>query len=203
MLISVIVSIALGIVLLLIAIFAKKNYKLRAGLGILGISLLFYGSYSYGAMEPVPIIETFDVANKRQVEYPVKKVQVTSPTENDTVQCRNLTMGVYPDGHQKDIWVVLQPSDDLYYPQSDNTNTSYKNDGKWQVITRFGGSMNEDYQLLVYETDSVASQFFTRTIEKWKAAKEYPGLTKEEIPDGAKKVDEINITLAKDCTDVF
>ena len=181
----------------------KKNYKLRAVLGIIGISLLFYGSYTYGAMEPVPLIEIFDVANKRQVEYPVKKVQVTSPTENDTVQCRNLTMGVYPEGHNKDIWVLLLPSNGLYYPQSDNTNTSYKNDGKWQVITRFGGSMNEDYQLLVYETDSLASRFFTQTIEKWKAAKEYPGLTKEQIPDGAKKVDEIYITLARDCTDVF
>ena len=203
MLVSVILSIAIGLILLIIAIFIKKNYKLRAVLGIIGISLLFYGSYTYGSMKPAPIIETFDVANKRQIEYPIQKVQVISPVENDTVRCRNLTIGVYPEGHKKDIWVVLQPSDDFYYPQSDNTNTSFKNTGKWQVITRFGGSKNEDYKLLVYETDSTASQFFTKTIKRWKAAGKYPGLTKKELPDGAKKVDEINITLANDCTEVF
>jgi len=154
-------------------------------------------------MNPVPIIETFDVANKRQIDYPIQKVEVISPTENDTVQCRNLTIGVYPEGHKKDIWVLLQPSDNFYYPQSDNTNTTFKNNGRWQVITRFGGSKNENYKLLIYETNSDASQFFTETIQIWKAKDKYPGLTKEELPKDIKKVDEINITLAKDCKDVF
>ena len=203
MLFSIYLSIIIGLFVLLIAIFIKKNYKLRFFLGLLGICLLFYGSYGYMSMNPVPIIETFDVANKRQIDYPIQKVEVISPTENDTVQCRNLTIGVYPEGHKKDIWVLLQPSDNFYYPQSDNTNTTFKNNGRWQVITRFGGSKNENYKLLIYETNSDASQFFTETIQIWKAKDKYPGLTKEELPKDIKKVDEINITLAKDCKDVF
>ena len=48
-------------------------------------------------------------------------------------------------GSQKDIWVLLKPSNNKYYPQSDHTNTSYKRDGEWQVITRFGGDKGESY----------------------------------------------------------
>jgi hypothetical protein len=126
MIISIIVSIVLGVLFLFFTFLSKKNYKTRA---ILGISLILYGSYTYGALNPIPIIETYDLANKREVKYPVETVQLISPIENDTVKCRILTMGVYPKNHNKDIWVLLKPSDDKYYPQSDWTNTSYKEDG--------------------------------------------------------------------------
>ncbi len=137
MLVSVVISIVLGVLFLLITFFSKKNYKVRAVLAILGISLIFYGSYTYGTLKPVPLIETYDIASKRDIEYPVSKVQLISPVQDDFVKCRILTMGVYPESHTKDIWVLLKPSDDKYYPQSDWTNTSYKEDGKWQVVTRF------------------------------------------------------------------
>lgn len=203
MLSSVIITILLGVIFLLITFFSKANYKLRAILAILGISLIFYGSYSYGAMKPVPVIETYDVANKRQIEYPVESVQIVSPVQNDTVQCRILSMGVYPENHKKDIWVLLKPSDGKYYPQSDWTNTSYKEDGRWQVVTRFGGSPDEKYEIFVYETDSAASKFFSTTVENWKSTGEYIGLEAEELPNGAKEVDKIEVILENDCRGIF
>ncbi|MCB9351703.1 MAG: hypothetical protein H6573_30050 [Lewinellaceae bacterium] len=53
----------------------------------------------------------------------------------------------------------MKPSDNKYYPQSDHTNTSFKRNGEWQVITRFGGDEGEAYDIIVYETDPSASQF--------------------------------------------
>ena len=117
-------------------------------------------------------------------------VKVVSPIDKDSVDCRILTMGVYPEAHNKDIWVVIRPTDDKYYPQSDHTNTSYKRDGEWQVVTRFGGDLGEAYDLIIYEADSTASSFFSSTIEKWKEAEEYPGLKLEEIPTGAIEVEQ-------------
>ncbi len=163
MLTIVFVSVIAGAICLLIALLYKKNTSLRIALGIVGIVLLFYGGFSYGAMNPMAYIETYDTGNKIQVEYPVKRIQVVSPVDRDSVSCRILTMGVYPETLTNDIWVLLKPSDNKYYPQSDYTNTSYKENGKWQVVTRFGGDQGETVDL-VHETDAAASQFFSETI---------------------------------------
>ena len=128
---------------------------------------------------------------------------MTSPLNLDSVNCRILTMGVYPEGHENDIWVLLKPSDNRYYPQSDHTNTSYKLDGEWQVVTRFGGDHGEKYELIVYETDADASSFFSTTIEDWNKQKSYPGLEQDEIPAGAAEVDRVSVYLKKNCRGIF
>ncbi len=126
-----------------------------------------------------------------------------SPLENDSVNCRILTYGVYPESHDKDIWVLLKPTDNRYYPQSDHTNTSYKRNGEWQVITRFGGDKGEKYEIIVYEADSAASQFFSATIQNWKDRLSYPGLELDEIPAGAREVARLNVFLKENCRGVY
>ena len=59
------------------------------------------------------------------------------------------------------------------------------------------------YDLIIYEADSLASSFFSSTIEKWKEAGDYPGLKLEEIPAGAKEVERIKIFTRKNCRGVF
>ena len=202
MLTSVIIAVIAGFACVGFAWLYKKNATVRIVIGLIGLALLFYGGFSYGTMHPKGYVETFDVGNKLQVQYPVEQVQVISPVNGDTVNCRILTMGVYPEIHEKDIWVLLKPSDEKYYPQSDYTNTSYKESGKWQVVTRFGGDQGETYDLFVYETDSTASQFFSETITQWKAADDYVGLLPEELPAGASIIDQIQVTLERSCRGV-
>jgi hypothetical protein len=197
------ILIIIGAVLTLIAIFDFMSAKVRIPLGMLGIILLMYGGFSYGAVNLQGQIEQVEVATVKEVIYPIESVQVISPIQGDAVECRTLTMGVYPDGHDKDIWVVLVPQDDRYYPQSDHTNTSFKRNGEFQVITRFGGDALENYEIIVYEADANASAFFTQTIEDWKAALEYPGLEETEIPAGAIEVDRITVSLTENCRGVF
>ncbi len=199
---SIIISIIVGTICLLMAILYKKNASIRIALGIAAMVLLFYGGFGYGSMNPLAYVEMFDTGNKLQVEYPVEQVQVISPVDGDEVKCRILTMGVYPETHDKDIWVLLRPSDEKFYPQSDYTNTSYKEKGNWQVVTRFGGDQGETYELFVYETDAIASQYFSETIAKWKAADDYIGLEMEELPAGASEIDRIKVTLEANCRGV-
>jgi hypothetical protein len=99
--------------------------------------------------------------------------------------------------------VLLKPTDNKYYPQSDHTNTSFKLNGEWQVITRFGGDKGEAFDIIVYEADPTASEFFTNTIQDWKDALSYPGLEEEELPPGAVEVDRITVFLADNCRGVF
>lgn len=208
-----IVLIIVGVVLLLIAIgdsikindasLGLINIKMRIPMGILGVLLIIYGGYSYGLVNPQGQIEQVETGNKLQIQYPVEKVQIISPLEGDSVKCRILTMGVYPDSHNKDIWVLLKPSNNKYYPQSDHTNTSYKRNGEWQVISRFGGDKGEVYDIIVYEADSAASQFFSSTIQAWKDSLTFPGLELEELPIGADELDRISVTLKDNCRGVF
>jgi hypothetical protein len=207
------VIIIVGAVLLIIAI--GDSIKIRGSslglihirvkllLGMIGVLGIIYGGYSFGLVNPQTQIEQANVGNIKVVDGPVDRVELISPLEGDSVLCRTLAMGVYPDNHDKDIWVLLKPSDEKYYPQSDHTNTSYKRNGEWQVITRFGGDRGERFEIIVYETDSIASLFFSSTIQSWKDALSYPGLELEELPSGAVEVDKIVVTLKDECRGVF
>lgn len=178
------------------------NPKVGIPLGVLGVLMIIYGSYTSDVAYVSSQMEQITRGNKVEIEGPVTSVKVISPVEADSVDCRILSMGVYPKGHEKDIWVVLKPSDEKYYPQSDHTNTSYKRDGEWQVVTRFGGDLEEKYELIVYETDASASQFFSTTILDWKNKESYPGLEETDMPAGATEVDRINVYLRKNCRGV-
>ncbi|TVQ94161.1 MAG: hypothetical protein EA393_01245 [Bacteroidetes bacterium] len=210
---SEIILIIIGAILVLIAIVDSItirgasldliDIKIKIPLGLLGLLLIFYGAYAYGGANMPGQIEKPVLGSKRQIEYPVKSVQIISPVENDSVKCRILTYGVYPESHEKDIWVLVKPSDSLYYPQSDHTNTSHKRNGEWQVITRFGGDKGEKYDIIVYEADSNASQFFSATIQQWNEMRSFPGLELDEIPAGALEVDRISIYLLENCRGVY
>lgn len=201
------IMILVGFALLAIALIgiAKSAMKSKVGIpiGIIGVILLFYGSYSSEMVMYNTQIEQVSFGKQKVIEGPITKVQVTYPVALDSVKCRILTMGVYPEGHTKDIWVVLRPTDDKYYPQSDHTNTSFKIDGEWQVVTRFGGDLGEAYDIIVYEADAEASKFFSNTIEQWKETEEYIGLTLEEMPKGAVEVERMKVYLSKNCRGVF
>jgi hypothetical protein len=207
-----IVIILIGALLTLIAILGNKksssgrsllNTKIGIPLGIIGVLIMIYGSYSSGLVNYNSQIEQVSIGKKLKISGPVNAVKVVSPIDKDSVDCRILTMGVYPESHEKDIWVMIRPTDDRYYPQSDHTNTSYKRDGEWQVVTRFGGDKGEAYDLIIYEADSTATSFFSATIAKWKEADDYPGLKLEEIPAGAKEVERLKIYSRKNCRGVF
>ena len=201
---SEIIIIIVGALLILLSFLGLSKTKLQIPVGILGVLLIIYGGFTYGNinMNYQSQIETAAIGKTLKVEYPIKNIQVTSPVKGDAVKCRILTMGVYPESNDKDIWVLLKPTDNRFYPQSDHTNTSYKRNGEWQVITRFGGDKDEKYEVIVYEADKSASNFFSTTILKWKEANDYPGLNTEDIPSGAVEVDRINVSLADNCRGV-
>ena len=207
-----VIIVIIGLILTLFAVVGSRkgksgkrllNTTFAVALAIIGVMMMMYASYSSELVGVNNQMEQVSIGNKLKIDGPVKEIKVVSPIDQDSVDCRILTMGVYPEGHELDIWVMIRPTDDRYYPQSDYTNTSYKRDGEWQVVTRFGGDLGEVYDLIIYEADSTASAFFSSTIEKWKTAEDYPGLELEEIPQGAKEVDRLKIYTRKNCRGVF
>ena len=206
------IVLSIGVVFALVAILGSikgssgkgiLSTKFAVSLGILGVLMMIYGSYSSDLVNYNSHMEQVSIGNKLKINGPVESVKVVSPIDKDSVDCRILTMGVYPPAHEKDIWVVIRPTDDRYYPQSDHTNTSYKREGEWQVVTRFGGDVGEAYDLIIYEADAAASSFFSSTIAKWKEADDYPGLELQEMPAGAKEVERLVIYTRKNCRGVF
>lgn len=203
------VIIIVGIVLMAIAFvdsiksLGLLNAKLRIALGMIGFLMILYCAYMVGATSMPGQIEQVTIGNRLKIEMPVKSTQIVSPIEGDSVDCRIVSIGVYPEGNESDVWVLLKPSDGKYYPQSDDSNTSYKRNGEWQVVTRFGGDNGETYEIIVYESDATASQYFTEVIQKWKEDLSYPGLLDEELPAGAKEVDRISVSLKDNCRGVF
>jgi hypothetical protein len=199
--------ILIGFVLTLIAVVGLLRNAMKSQVGIpiiiIGVILIFYGSYSSDLVGLNTQMEQVSKGKTLEVTGPVDKVKILSPIAQDSVKCRILTLGVYPEGHTKDIWVVLRPTDDRYYPQSDHTNTSFKIDGEWQVVTRFGGDLGEAYDVIVYEADKEASAFFTSTIEEWKEKEEYPGIELASMPKGAVEIERIKVYLSKNCRGVF
>ena len=207
-----IIVLLIGLLLVIVAILGSiKNSsgkgvlstKFGVLLGVIGVLMTIYGSYSSDLINYNSQMEQVSIGNKLKIDGPVSAVKVVSPIDKDSVDCRILTMGVYPKSHEKDIWVIIRPTDDRYYPQSDHTNTSYKRDGEWQVVTRFGGDVGEAYDLIIYEADSTASSFFSSTIAQWKEADDYPGLQLVEMPNGAKEVERLVIYTRKNCRGVF
>lgn len=207
-----IVILIIGAVLIVIAILGSSkgssgkkllNSTLAVLFGVTGLLMMIFGSYSSDFVNYNTQMEQVSIGKKLKITGPVDAVKVVYPIDQDSVDCRILTMGVYPESHEKDIWVIIRPTDDRYYPQSDHTNTSYKRDGEWQVVTRFGGDKGEAYDLIIYEADATASAFFSATIAQWKEADDYPGLQLEEMPAGAKEVERLVIYTRKNCRGVF
>lgn len=170
------------------------------GLAIFSLLGLVFQYLKGNLLEPS---EDVYIGGRLEIAYPVEKVQIISPLDADSVKCRSLAVGVCPDPHDQDIWVLLRPSDDRYYPQSDYISTSYKRNGEWEVIIRFGGRKGELFEVNVYETDEEGSEFFSTTLDRWKKELSYPGLTDAELPAGARLVDRIVVPLGEDCRRVF
>ena len=194
------IIVVIGVLFILIGLFTIRkggSGKFAIPLSILGVLMMIYGSYSSDLVNYNTQIEQVSTGKRLKLKGPINAVKVVSPIDKDSVDCRILTMGVYPDSYENDIWVLIRPVDDRYYPQSDHTNTSYKRDGEWQVVTRFGGDKGEAYDLIIYEADSISSSFFSSTIVKWKEADNFPGLELMEIPSGAKEVERIKVFTRK------
>ena len=111
-----IVILSIGVLLTLIAILASKkgnsgkgliSSKLGIPMGIIGILMMIYGSYSSDLVNYNSQIEQVSIGKKLNISGPVNTVKVVSPIDKDSVDCRILTMGVYPKSHEKDIFVII------------------------------------------------------------------------------------------------
>ena len=68
-------------------------------LGLIGVLMMIFGSYSSDLVNYNTRIEQVSIGKKLKIDGPVNSVKVVSPIDKDSVDCRILTMGVYPESH--------------------------------------------------------------------------------------------------------
>ena len=76
------------------------NPKVGIPLGALGVLMVIFASYSSDVAHVSSQMEQISRGNIVEIEGPVNSIRVISPVEADTVDCRILSMGVYPKGHE-------------------------------------------------------------------------------------------------------
>ena len=62
---------------------------------------------------------------------------------------------------------TLEPSNKKYCPNGTKPIPLIKETGHGKFLHRFGGDKGESFDLVVYKTDSLASQYFSSTIQNW------------------------------------
>ncbi|MEL6918545.1 MAG: hypothetical protein AAFO99_12535, partial [Bacteroidota bacterium] len=112
-----IIIIAIGVLLTLIGVLGSKesssgkrfvSSKLGISLGIIGVLMMIYGSYSSDLVNYNSQLEQVSIGKKLKVSGPVTRIKTISPIDKDSVDCRILTMGVYPESHKKDVWIMIR-----------------------------------------------------------------------------------------------
>ena len=68
--------------------------KVKVTIGLIGVTLVIYGGYAFGTFNYRGQMEKIETGNVKEVQYPVENVQIISPVEGDSVECRILTKGV-------------------------------------------------------------------------------------------------------------
>ena len=97
------IVLSIGVVFALVAILGSikgssgkgiLSTKFAVSLGILGVLMMIYGSYSSDLVNYNSHMEQVSIGNKLKINGPVESVKVVSPIDKDSVDCRILTMGV-------------------------------------------------------------------------------------------------------------
>jgi hypothetical protein len=102
-------------------------------------------------------------------------------------------MGEFPPDFVGDLWVMIVPPNDLYYPQSPNAckgEGTPKVGNRWELRVGFGGAGDEGipFKIVLVAADPAASREFARTLRQWCQTQKYPGLEKEQLPAGAREL---------------
>jgi len=59
------------------------------------------------------------------------------------------------------------------------------------------------FEIIIFEKDPSASEFFATTIQSWKDVLTYPGLELEICPSGVVEVGSITVKLSDNCRGVL
>lgn len=126
-------------------------------------------------------------------------VTITSLRNCDTGLPPTIVVGgsYVGDLNNKEIWVLVYPSDLEYYPQTLDACKQLPSDtteGKWNTTANLGGPPQQyDIVVVVTEVDSEASQEFKLWLQKGCNTNDFPGYLRDELPSGITEVASITI----------
>lgn len=132
---------------------------------------------------------------------PSEAVKITDPRDGVSVSSPMEVSGTYPEDTEDDIWVIVWPENAPRrgYPQSDAADQglpAFKENGKWFVMSHFGGPP-QNYEIAVYTATPSASKFIGDTLKKWVKNNDYPGIHVMDLPEGLVERDRITVSKSQ------
>jgi hypothetical protein len=102
-------------------------------------------------------------------------------------------MGEYSPDFSGDLWVLIVPPSELYYPQSPNAckgEATPRVGNRWELRVGFGGAGDEGvpFDIVLVAADPAASREFSGILRQWCETKKFPGLEKDQLPAGAREL---------------
>lgn len=102
----------------------------------------------------------------------------------------------------KDLWVLVYPTNNQYYPQTLDAcrqAPSEASNGIWNTIVHLGGPPQQyDLVAVITEADSEASQQFKDWLKDGCTTYHYPGYSVNALPDGITEVATITVSRKAD-----
>lgn len=100
------------------------------------------------------------------------------------------------DLNGKELWILVYPTDNEYYPQTRDACQMLPADaggGVWNTIVNFGGPPQQ-YDLVAIVTNSDASETFKKWLKTGCETGDYPGYKRQELPGGIQEVGAITVS---------
>ena len=131
------------------------------------------------------------------------ELKIAGVLDGQLVEERQLVSGASTELREGDsTWVLVYTSFGKWFPQSSDACAGIHAttaDGRWQVMSRFGGEPGEAFDIVAVVANPEAGAFFDRKQREWCAEEQknpgytWPGLLTIELPQGITEKDRIQV----------
>jgi hypothetical protein len=128
------------------------------------------------------------------------KATVTSPSHCAKGLDTTINIGGDYTGEltEKELWILVYPTDAKYYPQTMNACRQFSVDasaGKWNTVVNFGGPPQQyDLVAVITEADGLASREFKAWLQGGCATQHFPGYSPNYLPGGLTEMAAITVS---------
>lgn len=127
-------------------------------------------------------------------------VTIENISDHQEVRRSEPVFGSYEDvDGSSDLWIIVYaPRSDGFFPQSHRADgPAERRQGRFTSSATFGGTEKERYEVVAVLADGNGSRSLLRTLAVWSRTGNFPGLTRDELPQGLDEKDCVAVTLGE------
>ena len=200
---AVLLAVAIGLTLVWSAVGSEQPWwksrgrlLLVGGLGVAAIACVVVGAFLADCDEGIPRDCTRPALQSTPIDG---TAQIDNITKHQLFESPELVVGAFEDlDPAADLWVLVYATRaDRFFPQSHREyGPADLRRGRFESRVNFAGREDETYEILAVLANKDASRFFSKTLMSWERQRDFPGLTRAELPGGLDEKDCVPVTLA-------